>query len=388
MPTSFVRIVMGFVLGASILLCSSAQAGEITQHFPADQPVAGMQTQWRIVWGIEQHAGQSEVLFIQEAYFKRGPAEPEIKVIGDSRLAEIFVPYNNGKRVYDISNHYFKLANLDRKALGPACVLPGTIYNRAGEKADIGPVISEVHDGHIRWMNMADKIRRGQSLIVWSVLRASNYRYILLYQFRDDGVIGFRLGATAHNLHNTADDCAAHVHLGCWRINVELGNANQTKVGKVHFDSTALKTVLTDLEKESRFRWTAEEFTRLRVTSRVEKNKHQPHQFVSYELVPVRMGSGRYFGIGEEFTHDDFWITRRRSMPNELRPRLLPTLVDEESLTGCGITLWHHAPVLHVPRDEDFGKNGTLAKEGVAITNWAGCDLMPRNFFPSTPLYP
>jgi Cu2+-containing amine oxidase len=72
----------------------------------------------------------------------------------------------------------------------------------------------------------------------------------------------------------------------------------------------------------------------------------------------------------------------------ELKPRNLDSLENGEGIGGEGITLWHHTPVLHVARDEDFGVNGTNAYEGVAITAWAGCDLKPRNFFSSTPLYP
>ncbi|MEO2088581.1 MAG: hypothetical protein ABGY75_03665, partial [Gemmataceae bacterium] len=101
-------------LAALSVLTSGGSAGEITQHFPADKPAAGKQTQWRVVWGVEKHAGGSEVLFIEEAYFQRAPDEKEIKVLGDCRLAEIFVPYHNASyRIYDISGESFSLDPLD-----------------------------------------------------------------------------------------------------------------------------------------------------------------------------------------------------------------------------------------------------------------------------------
>jgi hypothetical protein len=366
-----------------VLLCATARAGEIVQQFPA---VGNLRTQWRIVWGIENHAGGSEILVVREAYFKRGPTEAEIKVLGDCRLADIFVPYNNGYRIYDISGHNFSLVTLDRRALGPSCVAAGKIYSRDGQVSDTGLVATEVHDGHIRWMNSSETIRRGQSLTMWSVLNGANYRYIILYEFRDDGLIGFRLGATAHNLISSDGDETTHLHMACWRINVELGGASETKVSTVRLDTTAQQLVVSDLQTEARVPWMSEQFTRLRVTSTTRMNSHNPAHPISYELVPDRMGSGRYHGVGEQFTQNELWVTRYRAA--ELRPRDLDQLENAEAISGQPTTLWHHAPVLHVPRDEDFGPTGTNAGEGVAITTWAGCDLKPRNFFGNTPLYP
>lgn len=373
---------------AACLLMAPAHgaAGEIVQHFPADAPITAMRTQWRVVWGIEKHAGGSEILFIKEAFFKRGPTEREMKVLGDCRLADIFVPYNDGTRIYDISGHAFSLVTLDRHALGPACIKPGVIYKRDGGQSDTGLVAAEVHDGHVRWMNGAEKIRRGQSIALWAVLNGANYRYAILYQFRDDGMVGFRLGATAHNLNSSDADGATHLHMGCWRINVELDDATMTKVSNVGQDTAAGKTVVDDLSKEARIKWDAEKFTRFRVTSTFAVNSHNPAHPISYELIPVRMGSARYGGIGEQFTQHDLWVTRQRAA--ELRPRDLDRLENAEDIRGSATTLWHHAPVLHVPRDEDFGVNGTNSYEGVAIMTWAGCDLKPRDFFSSTPLYP
>jgi hypothetical protein len=369
-----------------VLMMTGVSAVEIKQRFPADEPAGSMRTQWRVIWDIERHGGQSEVLVIREAFFKRTPMEPEIKVLDDSRLAEIFVPYNDGTRIYDISLFSFDLVTLQESALGPPCIAEGRLFERDGDEADSGLVAAEVHDGQIRWMNAADEIRRGQSLALWSVLDGANYRYIMLYKFRDDGVIEFQLGATAHNLKNTGSDSATHLHMGCWRVNVDLGDAAQTKTSVVRFDTAALATEVDDLNEETRLKWNPEEYTRLRVTSTFAQNSHNPAHPISYELTPLRMGSGRYHGIGEEFTQNDLWVTRRDA--SELRPRDLDDITDGEPIGTQPVTLWHHASVLHVPRDEDFGVNGTNPGDGVAITAWAGFELKPRNFFSSTPLYP
>jgi hypothetical protein len=373
-----------------VLLLSFArlQAGEIVQHFPAEKPAASLRTQWRVSWGTESHAGGSEVLFIKEAFFKREQLEPEIKVLGDCRLAEIFVAYNDGTRIYDISGHTFSLAALDASALGPACIKPGVIYNHDGGKAAIGFVAVEVHDGHIRWMNASETVRRGQSIILWSVLHAANYRYIILYEFRDDGSIGFRLGATAHNMKASDADGTVHLHTGWWRINPELGNGTNTIISTVSLDSTVSKLLVKDHLKETRIRCEADRFTRFRVTSTTALNTHDPAHAISYELIPVQLGSARFRGVGEQFTQHDFWITRRKATPEALRPRNLDTLENGELIANRAVSLWYQASVLHVPRDEDFGNKGSNPDDGVAITAWSGCDLRPRNFFSNTPLYP
>jgi hypothetical protein len=370
----------------ALMIVGHSHPADVTQRFPADKPAASMRTQWRVEWGIEKHAGGSEILFIKEAYFVRSPKEGEIKVLGDCRLAEIFVPYNDGTRIYDLSGHHFFLVDLDKSAVGPNCVIPGTMYDRSGKEVKTGGVVvKEVHDGHIRWMNAANKLLRGQNMTLWSVLDGANYRYVILYEFRDDGQVGFRLGATAHNLNSSDAPGTAHLHAGSWRLNVELGNAAKTKVSSFKLDTAKGKLLVDDLSKEARIKWAPESFTKLRVESLVNKNKHQPPHAIGYELVPLMSGTGRYSGIGEEFTHHDLWVTRSRN--SEQRPRDLHTIENGESIVDVPVTLWHHSPILHVARDEDFGEKGTNAGEGVAITSWAGCDLKPRNFFSSTPLY-
>jgi len=368
----------------------SASASVITQNFPADKSKEKMKARWRVVWDIEKHGGASEVLVIKAAYFQRSPEEKEIKVLGDCRIAEIFVPYNNNTRIYDISGGGFRMVTLDKAALGPTCVSEGTIYDRDGEPAKRGLVFKEVHDGQVRWMNAREKLMRGQTMDVWSVLNGANYRYIMLYQFRDDGHIAFKMGATAHNLLQFRDDRSTHIHIGFWRLHVALGGATQTQVSVVENDQKKQRTTVKPIPWETALKWDPERFTRLRIESRVEKNSHVPASNISYELVPIRTGSPRYHGVGEEFTHQDFWVTRRRN--NDLRPRELPSYQKDEALKNKDVTIWHMAPALHVARDEDFGEKDTGTNmanpgEGVAITTWAGFELRPRNLFGKTPLY-
>jgi Copper amine oxidase, enzyme domain len=381
-----VLLSLGLALTLAPTLPQIAAAAQITQYFPADGQPAARLTQWRIVWGIESQAGGSEVLAIKEAWFSRGPGEPEIQVLGDSRLAELLSAYNRGARLYDISGFRFPLVDLDETALGPGCLVEGRILNRDGVPAATGPVAVEVHDDHLRWMDTQQRSRRGQALEVWSVLNAFNYRYVILYIFRDDGQIGFRVGATANNLAPTIDDEATHVHSGCWRINVALGNQIDTSVRKVTLDTNLHRTVIDPLTTEARFKWNPEEFTRLRVESTTRTNAHEPPHPISYDLMPMAMGAGRFYNPGEEFTLNDFWVTVNKN--GEVRCPNLDKYENGQNLIGALPTIWYEAGFVHSPRDEDFGKTGYVTRDGVALTTWGGFDLKPRNFFSSTPLYP
>jgi hypothetical protein len=396
-----IRTLVGLAAGLVCLFGPPAQfllAHEVIQHFPADKPAAQRLTSWRVVWGIENHAGGSEILYIKEAYFRRGPKEEEIKVIGDCRLADTFVPYNNGTRIYDISGYNFSLEDVEAKELGPACVAPPKLYDRNGKvTANKGIVAHEVHDNHLRWKNSSGKSRRGQEMTLWSVLDASNYRYIILYAFRDDGQISCRLGATAHNLFDEPGKSSTHLHSALWRIQVELGNAAQTEVKVLRYvakpdpgkRSTKLDLTIEQFNsgKEGGIKWNPDEFTRLIIENKGVGNKHVPTKRIGYDLLSVRHGNMRLYGAGEEFTQNDFWVTRVNPNKAELRYRDVPSYVNGEFLNGPTV-IWHQTALLHTIRDEDFGRNGYSASDGVALTSWTGFDLRPRNFFGSTPLYP
>ena len=67
---------------------------EIVQEFPVAGP---MQTAWKIQY-VANNPGPG--LTITGAWFKTTPTDDWLKVIGNIRLSEIFVPYNNGTRIF------------------------------------------------------------------------------------------------------------------------------------------------------------------------------------------------------------------------------------------------------------------------------------------------
>jgi Cu2+-containing amine oxidase len=142
---------------------------------------------------------------------------------------------------------------------------------------------------------------------------------------------------------------------------------------------------------EGKAQWKADEFTVLRVESTKLKNSHQ--RKIAYDLIPTRYGTVRGLkGIGDvqkenmDFVNFDFWVTRTAErIPYHKVPAVAS---NGRPLAGAPATVWYSAPALHVPRGEDFGKNGGNASAGVALTTWIEFTLRPRDLFDSTPLYP
>src|SRR5262245_28316630 len=187
----------------------------VRQGFPARSFDEGNLTQsdsaWEIDWEITQPANSgrsfnppSSVLKIASAKFmyKDKSGSPRwITVVRNLELGESFVPYDPGfPQFRDVASFAFHIVPADEKLLGPPCVAKGAILESADPNMR-NKVYKEVHDDGIRWLSDEggqgpDRGRRGEKMLIWAVLYAANYRYIMEYGFADDGTITCRLGAT------------------------------------------------------------------------------------------------------------------------------------------------------------------------------------------------
>ncbi len=346
---------------------------EIVQEFP----VGGkMQTAWKVRYiGVNPGPG----LVITGAWLKTAPEEPWLRVIGSIRLSEIFVPYNNGTRFYDISSQaaYDLLQHTQADA------------GANGKLRNGGLVVHELRDTGILW-KYYDKVRRSQELVLWSSLSAGNYNYLIEYSFRGDGTITCRMGSTGKNYSD--HETIGHMHHACWRIDVDLDNANTNSVYLVRRQNPKGGKI-EDVDEpfnmgiEGGAVWKAEEFTRLWITSGKLNGQGKK---VSYELFPLRPGTPRHWGDNEAFTHYDFWVTPYRW--DEQQYTQLPRYIRQQrSIAQTNVVLWYLSPAYHLPRDEDglfINPKGQVQVRGVAMTTWCGCELRPRNVFEKSPLFP
>jgi Cu2+-containing amine oxidase len=348
-----------------------------TDEIIMDFPVGGkMQTSWKVQY-VAVNPGPG--LVIAGAWFKTSPNADWLKVIENIRLSEIFVPYNNGTRIYDIGaqGNYSLLAHTKEDA-----GLNGKLLNN-------NLVVQEIRDSGILW-KYYKQVRRGHDLVLWSTLGAGNYNYIIEYTFKGDGTITCRLGSTGKNYGN--HETTGHMHHGCWRIDMDLDDPDHNSVflvRRVEPKGGKVEDLIEPFNKglEGGAKWVAEEFTRLRVCA-VKKNGQA--KTISYELLPLRPGTPRHWGGEEKFTQCDFWVTPYQW--NEQYYVNLPRFVEQKrSITDTNVVLWYMSPAYHLPRDEDgvfINPNGKAQVRGVAHVTWCGFDLRPRNLFDKTPLYP
>src|SRR5437762_11463157 len=134
---------------------------EIIQEFPGAD---GARTAWKVHYVA---ARPRPGMMITAAWFKTSPSEEWFQVLGEVRLSEIFVPYNNGTRIYDIgaqgSYNLLKHSDADKG-------LNGALLND-------GLVVRELRDTGVLW-KMNEKVRRGQELVQWATIGAANYHYL------------------------------------------------------------------------------------------------------------------------------------------------------------------------------------------------------------------
>jgi Cu2+-containing amine oxidase len=220
---------------------------------------------------------------------------------------------------------------------------------------------------------------------------ADNYNYIMEYGFRGDGTVTCRLGSTGKNLAD--HETTGHMHHACWRIDIDLDDPVRNSAYLVKRSEPRGKPTASDAlvpfnnGVEGGAVWSPLEFTRLRVQA---ARKNGQGKNLAYELIPIRSGTGRHWGQGEEFTHYDFWVTPFRW--NEQQYTLLPRYAAQRRrITNTNVVVWYVSPAYHLPRDEDgifLGPGGRPQVRGVALTTWCGFELRPRNVFEKSPLYP
>ena len=354
--------------------------GEVIQQFPSKGP---MQTAWKVHWREQSGPG----LIIQDAFFKKSPNEPWMQILGEARLSEAFVPYHRGSpRFWDVS-YNFPLCQVTQADAGPHGLLLSSAPNKNPT------VVLELKDQGVAWKDSAG-VRRGEQIVLWGTLSAANYRYIIEYTFRDDGLIRFKVGATGHNY--SGSEYEPHMHNHYWRIDVNLdGPENNTvqlcrhqepRKGGKDSQATTLHEPFNG-GKEGFADFKAEEFTMVNIQHTKRKNaRGQP---ISYDLVPYRMGNSRHYGSEtEKCTHHDYYVTRNR--PKELYFKKIHDYLNGEDISDGDVVVWYSAPGHHEPRSEDgeMIKNGNgRTFSGVTPVMWCTFELKPRDLWDRSPFF-
>src|SRR4029077_17532694 len=135
------------------------------------------------------------------------------------------------------------------------------------------------------------RVRYGQEVVYFSVLRAGNYDYIMEWTFRDDGAILVRAGSTGPKLGG--DFKTGHMHNFTWRLDIDLNGANNNSAYLTsHLENLtppppAPGATATDnmdlISTEGSRVWNPQKFNTLEIFDRTLKNGNG--RLTSYELV-------------------------------------------------------------------------------------------------------
>jgi primary-amine oxidase len=372
MRSPLVLLAMAFAAAGVAASPSAGQAAcssgtEMIQDFPTGGPAV---SQWRFCFEIVRMPDQNGVetqtqtLVIREADFRPGALATPMRVLGDVRMAEIFVPYHSGApRFHDMTDYAFDLQ-------------PLTTTECPATRLDGDRICKEIVDRGLTWRDPYFALaRRGEKLVLWSIVNAANYDYMMRYEFFDDGTMEVRAASTGRK-YGGPDDTAGHMHNFAWRVNLDVAGASGDTVttSGIRIGPSVRDNERT-VKREGGVKWEAKSFTHLEVTDATAVNgRGRP---VGYVIAPVREGVAKF---PEGWTKFPMWVTRNH--PGELRAIDVPAYAaDRESVEGEDVVVWFTDSYNHEDemRDED--------REVVPLS-YLGFRLEPQNVWDTTPFYP
>ena len=372
MRTSALLLAMALAAFAAVTAPSEARGAcasgtEMIQTFPTAGPAV---SQWRFCYEIVRMPdesgteSQSQTLVIREAEFRPGALATPIRVLGEVRMAEIFVPYHSGSpRFHDLTEYAFDLQAL-------------TTTECPATRLDGDRICKEIGDRGLTWRDPYFALaRRGEKLVLWSIVNAANYDYMMRYEFFDDGTMEVHAASTGRK-YGGPDDTAGHMHNFAWRVDLDVAGAGgDTAALKGVRVGSSVRDTDREITREGGFKWDPKAFTHLEVTDSTAVNgRGRP---VGYTLAPSREGIATF---PEAWTKFPMWVTRNH--PNELRARDVATYAaDHEPIAGQDIVVWFTDSHNHENdmRDED--------REVVPLSYLGFC-LEPQNVWDTTPFYP
>lgn len=353
---------------------------------------------WTFRWSIRPRQG----LVLTDVTFA---GRKVLKYLG---LEEIFVPYDPGQPRPEDSYDGMG-ANVIELIPGKDC-LPGTTCQMMDAQGrQEGKRVVGMHEESTGLMYLGDQGRAyGKMLVLWCASRLGDYTYFIRWKFRNDGLLMPEVGLTGRLSHTRIGAgprpdgsivgrtdgggtvfAPSHVHNFYYRMDFDIDGPENDVVEEFdHRQSEPGRSLeshdgWTPIKDEAAHPLNGETFRKWRVVDRVSKNALGHPR--SYEIQPG--GNGVFRGASSEaITQADLWVTRfkPREFPfSSVDPRAfkqaLPTYLNYEPLQDQDIVVWYAMHVHHIPRTEDWP---------AMPVEWAGFELMPRDFLDASPLKP
>ncbi|MFN2442223.1 MAG: hypothetical protein ABR517_06020 [Thermoanaerobaculia bacterium] len=370
--------------------------------------ITNAETAWRTCISNQGRRG----IVLGPTDLRRTRSGPWMRVLREAGIADIFVPYHGlGLRLYD--NETTSAESIREVTPGDAGS-NGSVLTLSGQT--VPQIVAESNDRGIAWLCKESRSisRRGTELVLWGVMDAANYDFIIEYRLRDDGGIGFRLGATGFNnpYFPARSTTEPHMHDVLWRIDVDLnGPGGDTAMQLSHVETPDIPRSARDVEepfnggREGVMTWDPEKFSTIGV---VDETTNAHGNRIGYVMRISAIGLARHFGgfaREEKFTLSDFAVTtydkfERDAFFDTAHVRYLQPdqyllgqdhpgmgVSDGESVEESDIILWYRSSAHHHPHDEDHAPGDPSAlMTGITNVHWQGVDLEPRNLFDHNPL--
>jgi primary-amine oxidase len=331
--------------------CSSPYYVE--QAFPSTGPE---RTRWKLCWQVLNGPN----LVITGAWFRPAPTAAWIKLIYDARLSQLFVPYHAGSpRYLDIGYNFGPVPLTSTDCPSPTGVVLGANSETCKQVLDRG----------LLWKHDA-LMRRGQELVLWSVMAAANYNYVVEWSFRDDGTVVARVGATGQIAGTDA-----HMHGPIWRLDLDMNGSccNTVSLFKHSEVGASATDAHTDISTEGSRKFDPAAFSMLEIRDQTLSNSRG--QRTHWHLMPLVSGTPSHT---EAFTKSTFWVSRYK-WSEKLADNLPVYVAPAEAVANKDVVLWYYAGLHHLVRDEDRDMTHLM---------WTGFMLRPANLWSGTPLYP
>ena len=347
---------------------------------------------WEMCW----ESRIRENLVLNDVYYTP-PQGERTRILSSARLSQLHVAYDDSDVTYNDITQY---------GLGG-----GYLVNLAQTDCPFGELLYvQTRPVICRWRSKgqdnyrtASRSMSAESLSLFSVSQVGAYAYIVTWKFFSDGAIEPQIGATGALQRNSdktelpfgrvlhGDDQTqwlSHTHNYYWRLDFDLGKSatddvvteSKTQLMENGQRRTQVERFTTEqariVDSESPVAW--EIWDKLSAEKPTEKDS-------GYRIEPIRYGHRLERKENEPYTEFDFFVTvaneceRFASQNARFNPDCLNDVsqfVNDESLVGADITLWHRVSFHHVPRNED---------QRHMHTHWDGFTIEPVNIHKSTP---
>ncbi len=340
---------------------------------------------WDMCW---EHRNREGIVLHHIHYTPSG--DQRRMVLRQASIAQIHVPYDdNGARYHDVSD--YGLGGGYMHNIAQADCPQGTLIGTSGTNYICRQVLPQGYS-----YKYGDESAQSEALSLFSVSHVGAYNYMPQWKFFDNGTIEPWMGATgslqrfgSNPSHGWQIDATrigiSHAHNFFWKLDFDLnGSSDDDYVEEINIDAgtTTRTRTMTRFYQEAKRSVDPSRQRSWRIVDPATNTNGHP---LSYEILLIDSGHKVVGPSYEAFTHNDFYVTRRKSCERYAshNPTAdgcaddLDGFVNDESIDNQDIVLWAGLTFYHVPRTEDAPKMDA---------HWNHFQIVPRDFHPENPV--